>query len=98
MTAFRPRPSLRPRFATGLPVCYRYHLTERQKEVLMHILQGRSPQQIAASLHRSVHTINHFVRQLYDRFDVSSRGELMAVFIDKAVMRAAAAVQSAAPH
>ncbi len=68
-----------------------YDLTERQKEVLAHILQGRSVQEIASTLHRSLHTIHHFVQQLYGRFEVSSRGELMAVFIDKAVMRAAAA-------
>ncbi len=78
-------------FLTHNPIAG-YDLTERQKEVLMQILQGQSPKEIAAKLHRSVHTINHFVKQLYDRLDVSSRGELMAIFIDRAVKRAAAAV------
>jgi DNA-binding CsgD family transcriptional regulator len=61
-------------------------LTAREREVLLMLLAGDSEKEIAAKLHRSVHTVHTFVRQLYRRFEVSSRGELMAMFIDKAVV------------
>lgn len=61
-------------------------LTERQREVLLELLKGKSEKEIASRLHRSTHTIHTHVKQLYERFDVSSRGQLMARFIDKAVL------------
>jgi DNA-binding CsgD family transcriptional regulator len=61
-------------------------LTPREREVLLLLLAGESEKEIAANLHRSIHTIHPFVRQLYRQFNVSSRGELMALFVDKAVL------------
>jgi DNA-binding CsgD family transcriptional regulator len=58
-------------------------LTERQREVLKLLLAGDSEKEIAAQLHRSVHTIHTYVKQLYEHFRVNSRGELMAKFIDR---------------
>ena len=69
----------------------KYDLSERKKEVLLHLLQGDSEKEIAAQLKRSIHTVHTHIKQLYTRFDVSSRGELMAFFVDRAVMDAAAA-------
>lgn len=60
-------------------------LTPRQRQVLTLMLTGDSEKQIALSLNLSRHTIHKFVRQLYEIFDVSSRGELMAIFVDQAV-------------
>jgi len=66
-------------------------LTGRQREVLLHLLHGGSEKEIAGRLHRSVHTIHTYVKQLYAHFKVSSRGELMATFVDQTIMRAALA-------
>ncbi len=61
-------------------------LSTRQREILGHILDGLAERDIAKALHRSVHTVHTHVRQIYSAFDVSSRGELMALFVDKAVL------------
>lgn len=64
-------------------------LTVRQREVLLLLLAGDSEKEIARQLHRSIHTVHTFVKQLHEKFGVSSRGELMAHFIDEAVSRVA---------
>ncbi len=61
-------------------------LSQREREVLAMLLAGDSEKEIASSLHRSVHTVHTFVQRLYRRFNVSSRGELMAQFIDRTVI------------
>jgi DNA-binding CsgD family transcriptional regulator len=61
-------------------------LSQREREVLLMLLAGDSEKEIAATLHRSVHTVHSFVSRLHAHFNVSSRGELMALFVDKAVV------------
>lgn len=65
------------------PVLAAHALTERQGEVLQLLLTGDSEAQIARELHRSVHTVHTHIKQIYHHFNVSSRGELMAQFIDR---------------
>lgn len=64
----------------------KYELSERQREVLHQLLCGDSEREIARQLHRSLHTIHSHVRQIYRLFDVRSRGELMAMFVDRRVL------------
>jgi DNA-binding CsgD family transcriptional regulator len=61
-------------------------MSPREREILLMLLSGDSEKQIAAQLSRSINTVHTFVRQIYRRFNVSSRGELMAQFVDKAVV------------
>jgi DNA-binding CsgD family transcriptional regulator len=61
-------------------------MSPREREILLMLLAGDSEKQVAANLSRSVHTVHTFVRQIYRHFEVSSRGELMAQFVDKAVV------------
>lgn len=63
-------------------------ITARQRDILLMLLVGDSEKEIAHQLHRSVHTVHTHVRQLYDLFEVSSRGQLMAVFVDRATVSA----------
>jgi DNA-binding NarL/FixJ family response regulator len=56
-------------------------LSPRQREVLAHLLRGDSVKQIAATLHLSQHTVNEYIKDLHRHFNVSSRGELLALFI-----------------
>jgi len=64
-------------------------LTDRQREVLRHVLAGFSEKQMAARLHRSIHTIHTHVRDLYREFEVQSRAELMSLFVDEAALASA---------
>ena len=61
-------------------------MSPREREILLMLLAGDSEKQIASNICRSVHTVHTFVRQIYRHFNVSSRGELMAQFVDKAVV------------
>ena len=55
-------------------------LPPRLRPVLMHLLEGDAEKQVAARLGLSRHTIHAYVKDLYRRFDVNSRGELLARF------------------
>lgn len=56
-------------------------LSPRLRQTLEALTQGDSEKQIAAKLKVSPHTIHVYVKQLYKRFNVSSRGELLALFV-----------------
>lgn len=58
-------------------------LTPRQSEVLEHLLAGRTAVQIGDALGVSRRTVEEHVRAIYARFDVTTRAELMAAFIDE---------------
>jgi len=61
-------------------------LTDRQREILLLLLTGESEKEIAAQLHRSVHTVHTIIKQLYTQFGVSTRGKLMARFVDRTLL------------
>lgn len=52
-------------------------ITQREKEVLSHLLQGKSNQQIALALNISVRTVEFHLTNIYAKFHVSSRIELI---------------------
>lgn len=53
-------------------------LPPRMKQTLDELLAGGSEKQIAAKLGISPHTVHNYVKALHQRFEVSSRGELLA--------------------
>ena len=53
-------------------------LPPRLSQTLSELLTGRSEKEIAARLELSRHTIHNYVKALHQRFEVSSRGELLA--------------------
>lgn len=53
-------------------------LSIRQQQVLVQLMAGDSIKQIARKLSLSPHTVNDHLKQIYQRFGVSGRGELMA--------------------
>jgi len=57
-------------------------LSPRTRQTLELLLAGDSEKEIAARLRLSPHTVHVYVKSLYRRFDVCSRGELCAKFID----------------
>jgi DNA-binding CsgD family transcriptional regulator len=56
-------------------------LPPRQRQTLDRLLAGDSEKQIAARLQVSKHTVHIYVKSLYRRFGVCSRGELLAQFV-----------------
>ena len=53
------------------------HLSKREKEVLKHVLEGKGNKQIALSLDISVRTVEFHLKNIYAKFQVSSRVELI---------------------
>ncbi len=56
-------------------------LPPRVRRVLDRLVLGDSEKEVAARLGLSRHTVHQYVKLLYRRLDVSSRGELMARFV-----------------
>lgn len=59
-------------------------MSPRQREVLASLLRGQSEKQIAHQLKVSRHTVHVYVKALYRRHSVNSRGELLSLSIDPA--------------
>ena len=58
-------------------------LSPRMRQTLERLLAGDSEKEIAARLKLSPHTVHVYIKTLYRRFDVCSRGELFARFIQR---------------
>lgn len=56
-------------------------LPPRLQQMLVRLVDGRSPKQIAAELNLSLHTVREHLQRLYARHGVATREELMAKFI-----------------
>jgi DNA-binding CsgD family transcriptional regulator len=55
-----------------------YELSAREQEVTHLIARGYSTGEIAGRLHLSVHTVRDYVKAIFEKVGVSSRGELVA--------------------
>lgn len=55
-----------------------YELSPREREITQLIARGLGTGDIAATLHLSAHTVRDYVKAVFDKVGVSSRGELVA--------------------
>jgi DNA-binding CsgD family transcriptional regulator len=55
-----------------------YGLTPRERDVVRAIARGSSTPEIAAELFLSTHTVRDYIKAVFDKVGVSSRGELVA--------------------
>jgi DNA-binding CsgD family transcriptional regulator len=58
-------------------------LSRRERQTLELLLAGDAEKQIAARLSISRNTVHVYVKSLYKRFDVNSRGELLARWVQQ---------------
>jgi len=56
-------------------------LTVREQEVLLHILSGKSNREIAATLFISESTVKTHARNIFSKYDVGSRAELISTLL-----------------
>ena len=56
-------------------------LTAREQEVLQLILSGRSNREIAGTLFISESTVKTHIRNIFSKYDVSSRAELISTLL-----------------
>jgi DNA-binding CsgD family transcriptional regulator len=74
------------------------HMSPRMRLTLTGLLRGDSEKEVAISLGISPHTVHIYVKSLYRMFEVSSKGELFARFINLAAVTFAAAGQPDIPQ
>jgi DNA-binding NarL/FixJ family response regulator len=55
-----------------------YGLTPRERDVVRAVARGSSTPEIAAELFLSAHTVRDYIKSVFDKVGVSSRGELVA--------------------
>jgi DNA-binding NarL/FixJ family response regulator len=58
-------------------------LTPRMRETMNHLLKGDSEKQIATRLRLSRHTVHCYIKQIYRRYNVNSKGELFANWVNQ---------------
>jgi DNA-binding CsgD family transcriptional regulator len=59
-------------------VAQAYDLSDREQQVIRLIARGASTSKIARELYLSAHTVRDYVKAIFQKVDVSSRGELVA--------------------
>jgi DNA-binding NarL/FixJ family response regulator len=74
----KPEPDQSPQSGESIP-----KLAPRLRQVLDLLLAGDAEKQIAGKLGLSPHTIHDYVKMVYRRFNVCSRGELLAKWVRK---------------
>jgi DNA-binding CsgD family transcriptional regulator len=55
-----------------------YQLSPREREVVRCVARGLTSAEIAAELYLSPHTVRDYVKSVFEKVGVSSRGELVA--------------------
>jgi DNA-binding NarL/FixJ family response regulator len=57
-------------------------LPRRHRQILELLFEGNTEREIAAQRTLSVHTVHEYVKQIYTHFGVSSRPELLSLWVD----------------
>lgn len=59
------------------------NLSERESQVASLLLQGKTYKTIASELYISENTVKYYVKNIYSKFSIKSRGELIAIMLKK---------------
>ena len=72
------------RYGDGTDALARLGLSPREADVALALLQGLAVKEIATKLLLSTHTISDYMKNIFYKLDVSSRGELAALLMGSA--------------
>lgn len=64
-----------------------FNLSPREKEVLQHLVKGRSYKMIADELHISYDTVHSHIRKIYNKLQVNSAGEAVSKIMENNILR-----------
>lgn len=59
------------------------NLSEREKQVASLLLQGKTYRTIAGELYISENTVKYYVKNIYSKFNIQSRAELIDIILKK---------------
>ncbi len=64
-----------------------YNLSSREKEVLQHLVKGKSYKMIAAELNINYETVHSHIKKIYQKLQVSSVGEAVSKTINQQILK-----------
>nr|HPL54187.1 helix-turn-helix transcriptional regulator [Bacillota bacterium] len=59
------------------------NLSKRESQVASRLLQGKTYRAIAGELYISENTVKYYVKNIYSKFNIQSRMELIEIMLDK---------------
>jgi len=60
-------------------------LSPRERHVIVYLIQGDSRKEVARKLGLSEHTVGDYLKEIYRKFEVNSRAELLSKFIQSQI-------------
>ncbi len=60
-------------------------LTDRQKEILRELVDGKSYKMIASTCGITLETVRDHIKKIYKKLQINSRGELVSMLLDKRI-------------
>jgi DNA-binding CsgD family transcriptional regulator len=82
-----------PSFEVAPLILGAYGLTGRERDVMQHLIRGQSNKEIASVLNLSTYTVSDYLKTIFEKMGVRSRGEVAArVFFDHYFPHGSAAV------
>ena len=60
--------------------CLSFGITEREKDIIRHLLQGKGDKEISYLLHLSFNTVRSHIRNIYKKCRVQNKVELVNLF------------------
>jgi len=64
-----------------------YRLSAREKDILQHMVKGMIKKEIAEVMGLSYHTVNNYLRRIYDKLHVHTRGGAVAKALEEKLLR-----------
>jgi DNA-binding NarL/FixJ family response regulator len=59
------------------------NLSERESQVASLLLQGKTYRKIAGELYISENTVKYYVKNIYSKFNIQSRAQLIDIMMEK---------------
>ena len=63
-----------------------FNLSDREKEVLQHLVDGDSYKMIAAAMFISLDTVRSHIKKIYEKLHVNSKSEAVAKALTKKIL------------